>query len=493
MPAPSIALRPGGGAGSPRLRRAALIVGLPFIGAATVAGTYSGNEVVVAAAWLALSVGGILFVRPVVGVALMTAAFILAAYPTVFQTLGVLTLNNMVGIVLLGLLAARIMETRDFSFLRIRQIRILMLIGSLLFIGTFVAQWQFPLLEASVGKAHVLDKTARYGHDFMNRLVFLVFFCVFVQSRRDVKLMFVIFMLALYAAVPSALYNWMTGQLLRGFRAASSVTAGSNPNRLGMICLMEMALFWYWARLRPGLTRQVIAMAAMLGCLLVLMATGSRSGILGLGLLGILLQTGPRRHRVPTAQIGVMVAAGVLSVAALVPREAWERMIRFSAERGEIGASSTKMREETLERAWEIAGDYPLFGVGLGNFREVSRQIYFDDYYRPPHNSYLWALSEGGIFVLAAYAYLFWVTWQDLRHIRRVANRDPEIEVWASAIRVVFLLFLFYSAFADLWVNPIAYVLLGLVITTRRYVDTLPELAPTTALPVAQRRFGRAA
>jgi O-antigen ligase len=232
---------------------------------------------------------------------------------------------------------------------------------------------------------------------------------------------------------------------------------------------------------------------AMLGCLLVLMATGSRSGILGLGLLGILLQTGPRQHRVPTAQIGVMVAVGVLSVAALVPREAWERMIRFNAERGEIGASSTKMREETLERAWEIAGDYPLFGVGLGNFREVSRQLYFDDYYRPPHNSYLWALSEGGIFVLAAYAYLFWVTWQDLRHIRRVAHRDPEIEVWASAIRVVFLLFFFYSAFADLWVNPISYVLLGLVITTRRYVDTLPELAPATALPVTQRRYGRAA
>jgi len=281
--------------------------------------------------------------------------------------------------------------------------------------------------------------------------------------------------------------------LLRGFRAASSVTAGSNPNRLGMICLMEMALFWYWARLRPGVIRQGIAMAAMMGCVLVLMATGSRSGILGLGLLGILLQTGPRKHRVPAPQIALMVAVGVVAVASLVPREAWERMIRFNAEKGEVGASSTKMREETLERAWQIAGDYPLFGVGLGNFREVSRQIYFDDYYRPPHNSYLWALSEGGVFVLAAYGLLFWVTWKDLRHIRRVAHRDPEIEVWASAMRVVFLLFFFYSGFADLWVNPICYVLLGLVATTRRYVDTLPEVAPAAAIPVAPQRIGRAA
>ncbi len=47
-----------------------------------------------------------------------------------------------------------------------------------------------------------------------------------------------------------------------------------------------------------------------------------------------------------------------------------------------------------------MSRDYPLFGVGLGNFREVSRQIYGDAFYRPPHNSYLWATSEGGVLVL---------------------------------------------------------------------------------------------
>ena len=70
-------------------------------------------------------------------------------------------------------------------------------------------------------------------------------------------------------------------------------------------------------------------------------------------------------------------------------------MIRFNPERGEVGASSNRMREETVERAWQIGMDYPLFGIGLGNFREVSRQVYFDDFYRPPHNSYLWAARGG--------------------------------------------------------------------------------------------------
>src|SRR5262249_37804175 len=128
--------------------------------------------------------------------------------------------------------------------------------------------------------------------------------------------------------------------------------------------------------------------------------------------------------------------------------------------------------EDTLERPWQVAKDYPVFGVGLGNFREVTRQVYKDDFFRPPHNSYLWAICEGGIFVLAAYLWLFWVTWQDLRHVRRYAYKDPEFEIWAAAIRIVFLLFFFYSAFADLWLNPLCYVLIGLVICMRQYVDT---------------------
>jgi O-antigen ligase len=131
-----------------------------------------------------------------------------------------------------------------------------------------------------------------------------------------------------------------------------------------MICLIEMTLFWHWARLRPGLARQVVATAAMAACVMVLMATGSRSGILGLGMLALLLQTGPSGYRVPVAQLGVLFAAGALAVAFMVPQEAWERMIRFNPAKGEVGASSNTMREET-ERAWEMAKDYPLFGVGL--------------------------------------------------------------------------------------------------------------------------------
>jgi hypothetical protein len=285
-------------------------------------------------------------------------------------------------------------------------------------------------------------------------------------------------MLGLYAAVPSALVNWWQGTLNRGFRVEASLTSGSNPNRLGMICLIEMTLWWFWAKSRPGIIRQLIALPMIASAGLVLLATGSRSGLLALGFTGVLLQTGPRRFRLPAWQVALLAVGGVVAIAMIVPAETWQRMSTMMPEKGQIGATSNQMREETLERAVQVAEDYPVFGVGLGNFREVTRQIYEDDFFRPPHNSYLWAICEGGIFVLAAYAWLFWVTWKDLRVIRELAVLDPEIEVWATALRVVFLLFFFYSAFADLWLNPLTYVLLGLIASMRIYVETLVQGVP---------------
>jgi O-antigen ligase len=159
-------------------------------------------------------------------------------------------------------------------------------------------------------------------------------------------------------------------------------------------------------------------------------------------------------------------------------------MINLTPERGEVGASSNLMREETLERAWQIFLDYPVFGIGLGNFREVSRQIYQDRFYRPPHNSYLWAASEGGILVVLGYVALFWITWRDLRVVTRLSHRDPEIGAAAGAIRVIFLLYAFFSFFADLWLNPITYAMIGLIVVMRRHVEALPE-------PPAVRVVGR--
>jgi O-antigen ligase len=382
-----------------------------------------------------------------------------------------------------------VIERRDLSFLKNRQVVILLAIGALLVLGAMHADAIFPTLGKTVGRAKLLDKTGDMSHNFVARLVYLVFFIVFIRDRRDIQTLFLTFMLALYVAVPSALYNMATGELNRGFRASASFTSGANPNRLAMICLIEVACWWFWARARPTPFRQMASLVAMGSSIMVLFGTGSRSGLLGVGVLGILLQTSPRGFRVSPGQIGLMIAAGVFAVVTMVPAESWQRMINFMPQKGEIGATSNQMREETIERAWQIFREHPVFGIGLGNFREVSRQIYQDTYFRPPHNSYLWAASEGGILVVFGYVALFWVTWRDLQVVTRLAHRDPEIGAAAGGIRVIFLLYAFFCAFADLWLNPITYAMIGLIYVMRRYVEGLPE--PHAVQVVARPRAAR--
>ena len=137
---------------TPLALRAAIALGLPMAGAMTVAGTYFGKEILICAGWMALSVVAVLFIRPAVGIALMTAAFLLAAYPTLLQSLGMLTINNLLGVCFVLLLGLHVVERRDLSFLRNRQVQIFLVIGVLLILGSMHASAIFPTLGKTVGR-----------------------------------------------------------------------------------------------------------------------------------------------------------------------------------------------------------------------------------------------------------------------------------------------------------------------------------------------------
>ena len=138
----------------PILIRLLIGVGLPLAGAATVAGTFLDKAILICAGWLGVFVLTLLFMQPVIGIALMTGAFLMAAYPTTLQTLGALTVNNLLGACLLLLLIFQIVEHRDFSFLKNKQLRVLAIIGLILAFGEFHSDWLFPMLGQTVGKTN---------------------------------------------------------------------------------------------------------------------------------------------------------------------------------------------------------------------------------------------------------------------------------------------------------------------------------------------------
>src|SRR5438552_2572183 len=140
-----------------------IALALPAIGAITVAGIYLNKEVIVAAAWAAFCCGALVMVQPVVGIVAMTGGYLLAAYPTVLQSLGVLTINNLLGACLVVLLVGYVLGTRDLSFLINRQVLMLVVIGLLLLLSSAHSDKLFPTLvqSESLGiKGKVLDRTS---------------------------------------------------------------------------------------------------------------------------------------------------------------------------------------------------------------------------------------------------------------------------------------------------------------------------------------------
>src|SRR5688572_2766101 len=104
--------------------RLALALGLPILGAVTVVGILLNKEIIVAAVWAAMCAVGFVFVQPVAGVVVLTAGLLMAAYPSVLA-LGELTIGNLFGVCLLVLLVFHVLGTRDLSFLKVPQVRLL--------------------------------------------------------------------------------------------------------------------------------------------------------------------------------------------------------------------------------------------------------------------------------------------------------------------------------------------------------------------------------
>jgi O-antigen ligase len=450
--------------------RTGLFLLIPLLALVTAGGAYVGKEGLVLTAWVGAALLTLLFVHPTVGIVTMVSGFLMGTYPEIVRGAGVFTLNNLLGLGFGTLLVSRWLQTRDFSFLRLPQVQLFLAIGVVFLISSAMVPYKFPTLQVTRGITLILDRTGEMTHIFISRLVFLIFFVHFVRTRADIQLTFATVMFTLFLAIPSALYNAFTGDLIRGFRATADLSSGSNPNRLAMMCLMEMGMWWLYARAKSTPWRRLGAAIVIPASLLTLLMTGSRSGLLGLMLLVGMTHVAPREYRPPWAMmfIGGILASFLIAVA--VPQEAWKRATNFfPTAHHEAGASSNEKREATINTGLQMIREHPVLGVGLGNFREVARQIYRDEFFRPPHNSYLWAAAEGGLICLALYLWLFRTTWRHLTDVGRFSAGDPDMAWLIMALRMNFVFVFFFGLFADLWLHPVTYITLALSIAVRLF------------------------
>lgn len=445
----------------------------------------------------------VMIVAPVFGIVVFIGTLLLGL-PAFLAGDGRLTANNLLGLVLVAVLMIQVCLSRDLWFFKTPQVILFALIGFVL-VGSLMHARHVYIPQVPPLK----DFTENTLFIFGSRLVFLCMFVNFVRSKKHVLLVLLAVLVFTMAVIPSAFSNLAsykgqediaTGKTIdpdtgkaTEFRVQSDTTSwGKNENRLAFMCNVSILLIWMFMQIVRSQVIRVIGFAMMLIMAGLTLSTASRSGFLSLGLVFLFLffQKGvswPFRFSV----MGAIMACGLI-VLLLLPRASYDRLMNYSLDQSTHPEAwrSTQSRIETNQHALEIFRGAPLLGVGPGNFRWLHRERFPDTLAagRPNHNSYLWAATEGGGLALGLYLVLFVVIWRQLAAAQKLyAPGDPLWHV-TRFLRGFFAIWIFFSLFADFWLEIHLYLIAGLtMLLLRRRFEEYPaleaELVPVPPTP----------
>jgi O-antigen ligase len=270
------------------------------------------------------------------------------------------------------------------------------------------------------------------------------FLIAFGYWRNDLLIMFMIAGLAVSwrevqflgkAIAVAAFVNVLTSRIFAHEGAAGRLRmdfgAVSNANDFAAHLLLTLPFLI----LMISNSKRIVVKAAALLLLgvgvIVIVKTGSRGALLALvaDCLFVMLR-GNNRQRIA---LMCLAPVTVVAVLAFVPTTVLQRIRSFSSS--EAGASaealeSSQSRRYLLTKAIRYAVEFPLFGLGPGQFIEYegshNKVIGQHGMYHDPHNSFVQAFAEmgvpGGILLIAAYVSSFLM----VSRTYRLARQRPD-------------------------------------------------------------------
>ena len=189
-----------------------------------------------------------------------------------------------------------------------------------------------------------------------------------------------------------------------------------DPNHLGIMLLVPILALTpvYLRRPRPLL-------AALLGfLLLVLVATLSRSALLGLG-AGVLVLAAPYRRELVSRATAIPLAV----LGALLAWVVWRRLEFFAeviASRVQTDDRATSAHFAVYGFIPDVLATHPLFGLGLNNFSVYYEFVTGKDNWGP-HSFYVALLVETGLVGTLLFGVFLWWVFRRLRVARLVDAR----------------------------------------------------------------------
>jgi len=499
----------GGGGGGGRPARLWTVIGgaLVFL-AALLLSTAAGGAAIVTAI-LAMGAGVVVMRRPAIGILIYLTTF-LFTYPSFLRGAGNLTVNNVMGLILLPLMLYGMLREGNTWLVRYRPVALLAAVVAVMVTsGVFYTpsteyvnvRDQQKLETSRRAQGPALIATRNPGTKFLTRFVFLTFFVFFIRSPRDLKWVVGIIiscLLLTYLSVSSEAgpFGWGAGRLRVLGEQGAAVYAGRNPNKLAYFALFGLTLLWYARRAIKQPLLYPLWFVAVFIAFIMIPLTGSRSGLLNLLFFGgIVMMEGRFNYR---KIVGLALITGFLImqfgyntsvIDVLFPSDVASRLTRFDVNTGVLdegveASGSAEGRLQTAQSALRIWRYHPVFGVGIGNFNTERAATDPMGTVGPPHNSYLWALAEGGLVTFSLYAAVFIWTFRKIRGLEweYEARYGPVGLGWlVTGMRTALIGFLIFSFFADMWHHILFYIIMGMCFTLirmhERYAETgvVPE------------------
>ncbi len=252
----------------------------------------------------------------------------------------------------------------------------------------------------------------------------------------------------------------------------------SNPNDFALAVVIALPIcLAFMLRARNTIVK-MIWLSCIAAMTYSVVLTASRAGMLA---FGVAMSAALWQFSIKGRYRYLLVMLGGFALCALLLggqqlKARYEAMVNPQAYQSAYG--SAQQREALLKKSIVASFQYPIFGLGPGNFNTYSGN------WHVTHNTYTQMSSETGLPGFILYMMILWCAIRNLQRAKRLTRRGTDLGLFAGAIQASLAGFLVGSFFASEGYQYFTYFLI--VYTTAIYQIAKQRSRKTLPVPVRQ-------
>lgn len=314
--------------------------------------------------------------------------------------------------------------------------------------------------------------------DLVKSFGFLLLIAALLTNRRRIHALVWLIVLAIgYYGVKGGVFTLLSGGRDHVYGPQNSII-GDN-NQLAVALLMVLPLMNYVRVVSAHRLIRIGLAIAMLLCVIAVVGTYSRGGLLALFAMSAFLWWNSKGR----LRSGVFIVVGLILAIGVMPGQ-W--VARMDTIQHYHQSSSANDRLTVWREAASIALDRPLTGAGFKAtaIPSVIHQFYPNANQRATHSIWLQIASQGGFPLLFIFIALNIASVIKLRRIRRRTRNDPSlhwIEELCRMLEVSMIAFLAGGSFLSLGYYSLFYTILVMIGAAGAIAENAPDPRVATA------------